>query len=142
MECLDLLACQHNQYQLHYFMVFYPFYLITTKNVMLSCILKLFSYRIRIRPTYTSASLTELVGIPSLKAIPSPSTIHHLNTFLIPRRVLVPPKDPSPADLQITQELLNHSIKQLPSRQPRLRRPKLSQEISVKLHKPKTGHLR
>lgn len=47
-----------------------------------------------------------------------------LNTFLIPGRIRVPSRDPNPADLQITQELLNHGMKQPPSRQPRLRGPK------------------
>ena len=47
-----------------------------------------------------------------------------LDTFLIPGRIRVPSRDPNPSDLQITQELLNHSMKQPPSRQPRLRGPK------------------
>ena len=53
-----------------------------------------------------------------------PRTRSSLDTFLIPGRIRVPSRDPNPADLQITQELLNHSMKQPPSRQPRLRGPK------------------
>ena len=47
-----------------------------------------------------------------------------LDTFLIPGRIRLPSRDPNSADLQITQELLNHNMKQPPSRQPRLRGPK------------------
>ena len=51
-----------------------------------------------------------------------------LDTFLIPGRIRVPSRDPNPADVQITQGLLNHSMKQPPSRQPRLRGPKVLSE--------------
>ena len=58
-----------------------------------------------------------------------------LDTFLIPGRIRIPSRDPNTADLQITQELLHHSMKQPPSRQPRLRGPSaLSGNFSEAAH--------
>ena len=47
-----------------------------------------------------------------------------LDTFLIPGRIRVPSRDPNPADFQITQGLLNHNMKQPPSRHARFYGPK------------------
>ena len=47
-----------------------------------------------------------------------------LDTFLIPGRIRVPSRDPNPADFQIIQGLLNHNMKQPPSRQGRFHGPK------------------
>lgn len=54
----------------------------------------------------------------------SPRARSSLDTFLIPGRIRVPSRDPNPADFQITQGLLNHNMKQPPSRHPRFHGPK------------------
>ena len=54
-----------------------------------------------------------------------------LDTFVIPGRIRIPTKEPNQADLQITQGLLNHSMKQPPSNQPQFRGPRrLSANLS------------
>ena len=54
-----------------------------------------------------------------------------LDTFLIPGRIRVPSRDPNPADFQIAQRLLDHNMKQPPSRHPRFHGPKgLSGKLS------------
>ena len=47
-----------------------------------------------------------------------------LDTFLIPGRIRIPSRDPNPADFQITQRLLDHNMKQPPSRHSRFHGPK------------------